>query len=185
MNFQSTFILPGILLAVAAFAAISDARTGRIPNWLTLPAAVLGIVFHAIAGGGTGAARSVAGLLVCASVPLLLYRSTRGRGIGGGDVKLFGALGALAGPGRGLEVELSAFLLLAVFALVRLAFAGRLLRVLANALRLLANPILPQRWRRPIAPEAMTEMRMGPAIAVATLSALALEHIERALPWVS
>jgi prepilin peptidase CpaA len=185
MNLPSAFILPGVLLAVAALAAVIDARTGRIPNRLTFSAALLGVALHAVVGGGAGAAGSVAGLVVSACVPLILYRSTRGRAIGGGDVKLFAALGALAGPGRGIEIELSAFLLLAVFALVRLAVAGRLFRVLGNALRLLANPFLPGKWHRRVVPEAMTEMRMGPAIAVATASALALEHIERALPWLS
>src|SRR5690606_1381910 len=157
------------VIVVSLIASVMDARTGRIPNWLTLPAAALGVALGAIRGGGSGVIASLIGLLVAAVIPWALHRATRGRAIGGGDVKLFAALGALVGPLTGLEIELSAFVLLAVFGLARLTFQGSLARVLLNALGLLLNPLLPSKWRRTIEPEGLTEMRMGPAIAAAVL----------------
>jgi prepilin peptidase CpaA len=128
--------------------------------------------------------QSAVGLLVSAAVPWLLHRATRGKAIGGGDVKLFAALGALTGPIVGIEIELSAFLLLGVFALVRLTFKGRLLGVLGNALRLLGNPLLPKKWRRTVEPEALTEMRLGPAIAAAVVVVALRDHVAGWLPWI-
>lgn len=168
----SPVLLQSIALVASLVAAAWDARTGRIPNWLTLPLVPLALVLGGASAGWTAAAWSLGGLLACAFVPGFLYRATKGRGIGGGDVKLFAALGALLGPLKGLEVELGAFIVLACIALVRLAYAGKLLAVLRNASLLLVGPLLPARWRRSPAPEALTEMRMGPAIAIACLAAL-------------
>ncbi len=114
---------------------------------------------------------------------MLLYRASHGRGIGGGDVKLFAAFGALLGPMKGLEIEFGAFVVLAAFALVRLAYAGELLRVLTNTAFLLVNPLLPSRSRRVPIRESLTEIRMGPAIAVACLSALYVT--DRVESWLS
>jgi prepilin peptidase CpaA len=166
-----------LALAASLLAAAWDARTGRIPNWLTLPLIPLALLLSAVSAGATGAAWSLGGLVACALVPGFLYRATHGRGIGGGDVKLFAALGALLGPVKGLEVEFGAFIVLACLAVVHLAYAGKLLAVLRNALLLLVGPLLPARFRRAAAPEALTEMRMGPAIAIACLSALYLTDV--------
>jgi prepilin peptidase CpaA len=170
---------------VTLVAAATDAKTGRIPNWLTLPAALVGLALHAAASGWAGLLASALGALVSISVPWLLHRVSRGVAIGGGDAKLFAAVGALGGPTAGLEIELSAFVVVAVFALVRLAFAGRLLRVLGNAAHLFVRPFVPARFRRPIEPEGLTEMRMGPAIFVAALSVTLLHHLPRPLAWLA
>lgn len=170
-------------LGVSGIAAFTDLRTGRIPNWLTLPAALLGLGFHLASAGWGGLAWSFVGLLASGLVPAGLYRVTRGRGLGGGDVKLFSALGAWLGPARGLEVELSAFVILSVFALVILTFQGTLLRVLRSALRLLAVPFLPRSWREAPHDAGLTEMRLGPAIALAAWL-VSLRQSELVSSWV-
>ena len=116
-------------------------------------------------------------------MPAILYRVSHGKAIGGGDVKLFAALGALLGPSLSIEVQFGAFVLLTVFALIRLTFRGALGRVLLNSVFLLMNPFLPPKRRRAIESESMTEMRMGPAIACSVVSTLVLEHFSRVLPW--
>ncbi len=180
-----TTIMLGAAVLVSMIAAVADARTGRIPNLLTLPTAVLSVALHDWFGGREGAAASFLGLVAAGGVPWLLHRGTKGVGIGGGDVKLFAALGALLGATVGLQLELLAFLLLAVYALVRLAFLGRLFGVLGNVLRLLVGPILPAKWRRPVATAALTEMRMGPAIAAAALSVALSDYVQRLAPWLA
>jgi prepilin peptidase CpaA len=183
----TSFASFAVLLPViaTATAATLDARTGLIPNWLTLPLMAAGLAVQGISGGVTGLALAATGLTVCGLLPWLLYRGSQGKAIGGGDVKLFAGLGAVAGPFAGLQIELSAFLLLGVFALVQLAFRGQLLRVLRSSLFLALNPLLPSRWKRPLETAALTEMRMGPAIAVAALSVLVRDQLAVHLPWIA
>lgn len=182
MNYSLTFHASAI--AIALLAAVCDARTGRIPNALTIPAVLIGVIAHAPMGVA-GIVMSITGCGLAAHLPWLLYQATNGAGIGGGDVKLFAALGALCGPVMGLELELSAFVTLALFAIVRLAFKGRLLRMLANVFRLLAQPFLPAKHRRPIDAEALTEMRMGPAIFVGVAAVLLRNGLLGWIPWLA
>ncbi len=180
-----TSLFLGAAVAVSVIAGAIDARTGRIPNWLTLPALALGLGGNALRGGLGGLGGSVLGVLVSGAVPWLLYRSTKGAGIGGGDVKLFAALGALLGGAAALELEFLSFGLLAVFALVRLAFLGRLFAVLGNVARLIVGPFIPALRRAPGAADAHFEMRMGPAIALATLSVALADYLRSALSWLA
>jgi prepilin peptidase CpaA len=138
---------------------------------------------HGILAGRAGIIESLLGLLAGAAVPAILYRSTQGQAIGGGDIKLFAALGALLGPMRGLEVQLGAFGALALFAIVALAYRGQLLRVLLNTVQLATNPLLPRKWRHPVSTASMTEFRMGPAIAVAVIANSCLAYFHRLVPW--
>jgi prepilin peptidase CpaA len=171
-----------IAVAIAAVSAVSDARTGRIPNLLTLPSAALALGVHALMGA-TALVSSVLGLCLAGLVPLALFYMSGGRAIGGGDVKLFAALGAWAGPAAGLRLELSAFVLLAAFALVRLAFRGELLRVLVRSALLFARPLLPRAFRAHATLTPLTEVRMGPAIFAGTLSVVAADLLEAKFAW--
>jgi prepilin peptidase CpaA len=69
-------------------------RTRRIPNGLTFPAATLGLIASTLVHGGHGAAASAGGFIVGIAMFLPLFLL---RGLGGGDVKLMGALGAWLG----------------------------------------------------------------------------------------
>jgi len=80
--------------ALAAAACWFDVRTRRIPNWLTFPAALLGLVAATAAHGGHGTVSSAAGFLVGVALFFPLFAL---RGLGAGDVKLMGALGAWLG----------------------------------------------------------------------------------------
>ena len=160
---------------VAALAALSDCRTGRIPNWLTLPPILLApIAYGAFAGPGE-AVRAVGSILICGVVPYFLFRQAA---MGGGDVKLFAALGALTGFDlfAGFEIELAAFVVATFFTLAALAWRGCLFRTLATALFVVVNPVLPARRRRDVTPELMTPVRMGLPVFAATIF-VALPHL--------
>ncbi|MFO0677803.1 MAG: A24 family peptidase [Polyangiaceae bacterium] len=173
-----------VAVLVSAASAATDVKTERIPNGLTLGPLVLAPLLHFAltarafgASAGLGAAgMSVAGALVCSIAPALLYRANA---IGGGDVKLFAALGALLQPMMGIEAELYGFVAAALFAPARMAWEGKLLRVLGNTFALVANPILPRDRRRAIHPEMMTWMRLGPFIFVG-VAVEALAHVRGA-----
>lgn len=103
--------LVSLVAAYTAVAAALDYRTRKIPNWLTVPAAVLGLAYHTLAPGGIGPLASLAGLAI--GFALLLLPWILGGG-GMGDVKLLAALGAWLGPTLilitfGLATVLAAF----------------------------------------------------------------------------
>jgi prepilin peptidase CpaA len=178
------YFLSAAAILVSLVAAATDLRSGLIPNKLTVAAMVVGLIAGGLAHGVMGLLASFCGLVVCAAVPGVVYKASQGRGIGGGDIKLFAALGALLGPTHGLEVELSAFLLLGVFALFRLAFLGQLGRVLLGTLRLMGRACVPGLKLRSTEPvTALTPMRMGPAIALGVVTTLALPYVTRWVPW--
>lgn len=102
-----------------ALAAATDLRMHRIPNYLTVPAAALGLVYHTVAPTGWGPLASLGGLAVGFSllfVPWLLG------GSGMGDVKLLAALGAWLGWKCLLAAFAVSTILAAVAALVILAY---------------------------------------------------------------
>jgi prepilin peptidase CpaA len=172
-----------VAVIVGTGAAITDTRTGRIPNWLTLPAMCLGLLLHSISGNEVSVVASLVGFAAAGAVPWLLYRFTKRRAIGGGDVKLFAALGALLGPVHGLEVQLTSFGLLALLALVALTYRGQLWAVLRNAFQLALNPLLPRNWRSGVETASLTEFRMGPAIAVAVFADTTITYFHGFMPW--
>src|SRR5690606_15897634 len=142
-----------------------------IPNWLTLPPLILAPVAHVALGGPWAGLGAIAAIGLCGLVPYVLFR--RGAA-GGGDVKLFAAIGAITGLAIGLEAQMFTFMAAALISLGRLAWNGQLFRTMRNALFLGLNPILPKTWRREIVPELMTMVRLGAFAFVGTLVALAL-----------
>jgi prepilin peptidase CpaA len=122
-----------IAVVVCGAAAVTDMRTGLIPNWLTFPVIAGAPLVHGWLSGPGALLRSLLALLLCGLVPYLMFR--RG-GMGGGDVKLFAAVGAVAGLGAGLQIELVSMLLACVWGLGLLVFRGDLLAVLRRALQI-------------------------------------------------
>ncbi len=117
------------VLAVAVF----DWRWRRIPRELTVSGFVVGLIYHALAGGFLSAL-SATGLGF--GVGLALFEL---RAIGGGDVKLLTALGALLGLRSwvfAVEIALFAAGAMAVIGLVR---RGILLQAVRNIGRLVVH----------------------------------------------
>ncbi|MDH6193693.1 leader peptidase (prepilin peptidase)/N-methyltransferase [Mycobacterium frederiksbergense] len=101
MGVGVTVIAAAWLLALSGY----DMRQRRLPNWLTLPGAVLVLGVATLAGHGIGA---LAGALTL-SVLYLVVHLVAPQAMGGGDVKLACGLGALTGA-FGLDVWLLAAL---------------------------------------------------------------------------
>ncbi|MFZ5828759.1 MAG: prepilin peptidase, partial [Planctomycetota bacterium] len=113
-----------LLLVLMAAATATDLRWHKIYNWLTYPAILAGLGLGAagsiaIAMGGVAESQwrasghatlgeSALGLLVCGLVMLLCLVFFP---VGGGDVKLMAALGAIAGPEDGITAMLWTFVL--------------------------------------------------------------------------
>ena len=155
-------MLTWLACSFALGAGIVDARAGRIPNVLTLPGIVLGSVAAYFQGGPRGLLAAVVGVTVCGGLLGIPFLMTRGRAIGGGDVKCWAALGAMLGPAVGLSALLASLCTLLLFALFREAYHGRLTRLLQSLGRVLTR-------RQGSQEAALTTMRFGPAIAVGTV----------------
>ncbi len=94
MNHSLTIGAAGCLLAFLIAVAIIDLWKRRIPNLLTVAAAVAGIALNVWTAGGSGAVHSVAGLFAGLFAFLPFYLA---RGFGAGDVKAMAAIGAFLG----------------------------------------------------------------------------------------
>lgn len=78
-------------------ATVYDYKWRRIPNLITLPSIFLGLTMHAIHSGGSGFYFSLGGVLVGGGVFMIFYLMG---GIGAGDVKLMGSVGAFLGADK-------------------------------------------------------------------------------------
>lgn len=83
-----------LLLVATGFAAVTDLRTMRIPNRLTLPLFAVGVSYWSITGGMSGLTNSLLGALVAGGIFIGAYILAGG---GAGDAKLMLALGAWVG----------------------------------------------------------------------------------------
>jgi prepilin peptidase CpaA len=84
-----------ILASLVLVASLLDLLWRRIPNWLTVTAALTGLVLGFWEGGTAGLVTSILGLLLgfALLLPGYLLHMT-----GGGDLKLMAAVGSLLGP---------------------------------------------------------------------------------------
>ena len=89
-----TIILVVCMLIFTSAAAVSDFRSRRIPNWMTIPVLLLGFVYQGVFHGWAGILDSLQGIGIGAGPLLLMWMIGSG---GGGDVKLMGALSAWLG----------------------------------------------------------------------------------------
>lgn len=168
-------VIEGVVLAIVAVAAFTDVRGGVIPNWLTLPALVLAPITYGIIAGSPGLIDSLLGLLVCSIVPLMVFYR---KGMAGGDVKLFAAVGAVGGLDVGLQVQFLSLIGASFYALGQLAWSGGLLRSLWNSVLIGLNPVLPRRFRRPISEALMHRVRLGAGVLLGAVLMVAGRHPE-------
>jgi prepilin peptidase CpaA len=96
-------LVPLLAAAVAGGAACADLRWRRIPNWLTLSTALVGLALNVWLYGASGGLTALGGLALGLALLLPFYVL---RAVGAGDVKLLAALGALLGPQALVSVAL-------------------------------------------------------------------------------
>ncbi|MCX5684473.1 MAG: A24 family peptidase [Planctomycetota bacterium] len=139
------WVARGVLAAVLVAAAVFDLRRGTVYNWLTYPAILAGLVLGALQGAAAG--DTTGGLMNHVSgfgfgFGVLLAAYVLG-GMGGGDVKLMGAVGALVGWPAAFHAVFYSFLVGATLGLILMVWRGRVrvvLRRLWMAVRILPLP---------------------------------------------
>jgi prepilin peptidase CpaA len=119
---------------LAMTAAFTDLKSRRIPNWLTVGGCCVGLLGNGMAFGWPGLKSAISGaaLMLMVLLPVVLLR-----GLGAGDWKLMGALGATLGLRHVMVVLLLAIFLSAVMALAQMIWQRRFLETFANLWELL------------------------------------------------
>jgi prepilin peptidase CpaA len=119
-----------MVLAICVLACVTDLRTRRIPNLLTLGGAVLALLYI-LSIDGWRAVLSVSILGWAAGLAVFLPFYLLG-GLGAGDVKLVACIGAWLGPVLALWTGLYAALAGGVMAVVLALATGHLASALRN-----------------------------------------------------
>jgi len=90
----SNYFLILLLLSILSISAIIDYRVQKIPNLITFPTVVVALLYHFFTNGTDGLIFGVLGLTT--GIGLLIIPYILG-GMGAGDAKLMGAVGAIIG----------------------------------------------------------------------------------------
>ena len=112
-----------VVIAVIIVATITDVRTLKVHNLLTLPLLACGLIYHWMSGGLDGLTMAFAG--AAWGFALLLVPYMLG-GMGAGDVKLIAAIGAWLGTGPLTAVLAVGLFATAIYSLAMLFMQGRL-----------------------------------------------------------
>jgi prepilin peptidase CpaA len=163
--------MQGIVLlgsaTVLVVASGIDLRTRRVPNWLSVPFLVIGLVVQSIAGKLPGTGQSLAGIAVAGvlfGIPCWIGA------MGMGDLKLAAGVGAWIGPGQFLTASIFIALAGGVLAVGWALWHGSLGASLDSAGSLLTPWVRsPGSGRKVRQATAATAIPYAPAIAIGTL----------------
>jgi len=173
MTATETYALATV--AVALPAALFDWRTGKVPNVLTYGALLVALPLHAFLSPPGKALEGVQwaaiGGVACA-VPLLV--SYRLGWVGGGDVKLIAAMGALGGVTAGVSAVFLSLLAACSFVFLRLCYSGVFLRTLWSGLAVAASRTVLRGRIVEARPELTSTLRFGPFALVGAALSLAI-----------
>jgi len=92
-NHTTEWLYPAVALACAIAGSVFDVRSRRIPNFITLPGILLGLLLHLVLGGWKQLGLAALAGLVCGIVFVFWLAG----GMGAGDVKLMTAVASIAG----------------------------------------------------------------------------------------
>ena len=119
----------GVGIGASLAAALWDVRSHKIPNVLTFPVLMLGLMTAAWMRGWSGLGDSLAGCMLLGVPYFLLFVFAGG---GAGDAKMMGALGAWLGLVNAIAALLAVAVCGAVLGLAYAAWRRRLVPVLGN-----------------------------------------------------
>lgn len=122
-------------MLTALAAGITDWRSRRIPNWLTVSGLTAGIVVNTVLFRWSGLKSALFGAALGLGLllPFVLLRA-----LGAGDWKLAGALGASLGPRELVAVLMGTILVAGIMALGVVIWKRRLWQTLRNIGHMLA-----------------------------------------------
>jgi prepilin peptidase CpaA len=162
------------LIIVTTVSAVVDIRKHKIPNLITFPAIAAALSYYGAYYGWDGIGFGIGGM--CVGTALLLLPYLMG-GMGAGDAKLMGAVGAVLG----IERTVTAFLFISavgcVYALLVIVIQRRRMKGYFKQMWLTAQGMVLTRKYMPVESGGQKRPKVyyGVAIAAGTLTYLALE----------
>lgn len=129
MAVNAALFVWAVTLAFTTWAGWLDWRTRKIPNWLTVPGFFAGVCMRTTILGwhGTVASLEGAGVALLILLPFVLVR-----GLGAGDWKLMGAIGAMLGPSAFFAFLLVSALVAGLMALITVLYTGQVRQTVRN-----------------------------------------------------
>lgn len=158
-----------VLLVVAVACAVTDLWKGKIYNAITYPAMAIGVVLSVWQHGVSGIWIALGGFAVGFLPALILFQLG---GMGGGDVKLLGAIGAIAGAIAATETLILAFLVGGLLSIGKLVWHGQLFSSLWRTVRVIVGTLWPGLAPAKEPNEERRTIRFGFAICVALVATL-------------
>lgn len=129
IRIEDNLIYSVAAIATALLGAASDLKDRRIPNLLTGPALLTGLLLHLALDGPRGLFTAFSSAVICGAVFLVFYLAG---GMGAGDVKLIAAVGAMTGLPATLSLLAFTAIAGGVLALALAAYRGRLRQTFGN-----------------------------------------------------
>jgi len=158
--------------AVAVAGAVQDVRGGRIPNLLTYGALLSALAVRVFVIGWPGLKSGLIGVLAAGGIFYLLFLVG---GMGGGDVKLMGAVSAWAGASETAALLVATAIAGGVLALIYMIFLKRVLSTLSNTVELIRHHLTSGLRPHPVLnvrEPGVIKLPYGLAIALGTLYCL-------------
>jgi prepilin peptidase CpaA len=161
----------GIVIACCVTAAVTDLRSRRIPNALTGPMFLAGLVWSLAGGGWSGLGDGVLAAVVLALPYVVLFLIAGG---GAADAKLMAAVGAWVGFHEGIVVLLCVCVSGAVLGLGYAVIKGQARGVMANLILMVLGMVTLVVGRRSLKevgasfPDAKTMLSIPYGLAILT-----------------
>jgi prepilin peptidase CpaA len=129
-------VFTGGALLCAGIGSVHDVRERRIPNFITGPGILAGLMLHLAAGGWSSLGYAAIAGLLGGGIFLIFYLAG---GMGAGDVKLMAAVGCIAGLPPLELVLVGTVVSGGIFALAVAVYNGRLRQTARNTLALMVH----------------------------------------------
>lgn len=156
-------------LLLLALCAYWDIRYRRIPNWATLPGVALGLGMNGLFLGWQGMKSSGLGLLIGFGALVVLFVLGW---MGGGDVKLMAAVGALLGYPLVVSALFYSLIVGVVIGVAMLIWNRKTLRTFRNLLFIIGSRVTKLVPKQDVDREEAQKIPFGLAIVLGTLWAI-------------
>lgn len=174
----SHWILLSAVTVICFIGAITDLRTRRIPNWLTLGSLPIGLIASGILGGWKGLFLSFTGMLLAFVIYFVMYLL---RAMGAGDAKLMAAIGAFIGPLMWFHLFLFASILGGIAAVLFTLAKGQFRSTLTKTMDILRSLAY---FRPPYAANPDLDIRSAKSLSIPHGAVIALAWFILLYVWV-